>query len=241
MRDDRTIGERITDAGEFVFGLLFMLAVVGTAIWAVAYCVKNHITVRDIGNTVISWVADGKGDETGYIQAMRTAGWNDDANVALDAGHRICGHLRTDNATPTEAVNDLTANMGSAIDPAILRKMAFTMVTNAQVYLCPDTLHNTGTPTPTTVTVTSTAPVPTATRAPTAPPMMVTAPPYYCGQYPSGTGCPEITPTPPPHQPDWKQYCATHVDRTECDNAPPMNAPTTTVPPTLVATTEETP
>ena len=74
---------------------------------------------------------------------------------------------------------------------------------------------------------------------------MVTAPPYYCGQYPSGTGCPEITPTPTYHpptpSPDWKQYCATHIDATECDNAPPMNAPTTTVPPTLVATTEETP
>lgn len=239
MSDDRTIGERIVDAGEMIFGLLFALAVGGTAVWAVSYCVKNHITVRDIGNTIGSWVDDGKGDETGFVTAMRNVGYHDDANVALDAGHRICGHLRNDGATPTEAVNRLTADPGS-VDPTIQRRMAFDFVTNAQVYLCPDTLHNTGTPTPTTVTVTS-----TATRAPTAPPTMVTAPPYYCGQYPSGTGCPEITPTPTYHpptpSPDWKRYCATHIDTTECDNAPPMNAPTTTVPPTLVATTEETP
>jgi hypothetical protein len=158
----------------------------------------------------------------------------------LQMGHQSCEWLHNGSG-PTEIINWMDQKSPPVgVSIVLLHKAELDLITNAQVYLCPDTLHNTGTPTPTTVTVTS-----TATRAPTAPPTMVTAPPYYCGQYPSGTGCPEITPTPTYHpptpSPDWKQYCATHIDATECDNAPPMNAPTTTVPPTLVATTEETP
>ena len=173
---DRTLGERIEDAVDAVFhgiGLLSLIAVILTAGWAVTYCLVNHITVRDIGHTIISFVDDGKGDETGFVQAMRSVGYNEDANAALDTGHKMCSRLRSDGSTPTDIANWMESNRSAGIDAAIWRKMTFDLVTNAQVYLCPDTLHNTGTPTPTTVTVTSTAPVPTATRTPTAPPTMV--------------------------------------------------------------------
>jgi Protein of unknown function (DUF732) len=149
------------------------LAMVGAAIWGGVYLWTHH-TVEHVAHSIGTWLNE---DETGFVQAMRNAGYHDDANVALDAGHRICGKLRKDGATPTEVVNTLTADPGG-IDPALLRRMSFEFVTNAQVYLCPDTLHNTGT-TP--------VPAPTATRAPTVPPTMVTAP----GE--AGQGCVEYT------------------------------------------------
>lgn len=71
MSDDRTMGERISDTAGAIFGTLFMLAIGGTAIWAGGYCWVNHITIRDIAHTVVSWVDDGKGDETGFVTAMR--------------------------------------------------------------------------------------------------------------------------------------------------------------------------
>jgi hypothetical protein len=204
---DRTLGERIEDGIDAVvhgIGLLSLIAAILTAVWAVGYCLVNHITIRDIGHTIISFVDDGRGDETGFVQAMRNVGYSEDANVALDAGHRICGRLRGDGSTPTDIANTFEMNRPAGINAAIWRKMTFDFVTNAQVYLCPDTLHNTGTPTPTTVTV-------TATPAPTAPPTMVatTAPPY---------------PTPgwtwPPS--DMNAYCRDHPnDWVECGGSRP--------------------
>jgi hypothetical protein len=229
---DKTIGERIEDAVDTVFnaiGLLAALAVVATAIWAVAYCWVNHITVRDIGHTIISFVDDGKGDETGFVQAMRNVGYSDDANVALDAGHRICGRLRSDGSTPTDIANTFEMNRPAGINAAIWRKMTFDFVTNAQVYLCPDTLHNTGTPTPTTVTVTSTAPTATRAPTPTYPPTMVAT-----------TSAPTT-----PFQPDWAKYCREHPqDWVECGETGPNPVPSTpggSLPPTPNEGADESP
>jgi hypothetical protein len=172
MSDDRTIGERIVDAGEMFFGLLCMLGGAALAIWGVSYCVKHHVTMHDVGHAISSLVDDGKGDETGFITAMRNAGWNGDANVVLSAGHKMCDRLRSDGSTPTDLANWAETDRPAGQNAAIWRNMTFTMVTNAQVYLCPDTLHNTGTPTPTTVTVTST-PGPTTYPTRTYPPTMV--------------------------------------------------------------------
>lgn len=72
--------------------------------------------------------------------------------------------------------------------------------------------------------------------------------PDECHQPWNGTPswCPGATPTPTPNpcgspfggkwcdttppQPDWKQYCATHIDSVECDNDPNTPRPTTTSP-----------
>jgi Protein of unknown function (DUF732) len=176
---DKTWGERLEDAVDTAanaVGLLSLIAVVVTVVWAFTYCWLNHITARDIGNTIISFVDDGHGDEVGFVQAMHNVGYSEDANAALAAGHKICGRLRSDGSTPTDVANTFEAKRPAGINAAIWRKMTFDLVTNAQVYLCPDTLHN-GTVGTTTTTPTRTAPpAPTtmvATTAPPAPTMMV--------------------------------------------------------------------
>ena len=212
---DKTWGERLEDAVDTAanaVGLLSLFALILTAVWAVTYCLVNHITVRDIGHTIISFVDDGKGDETGFVQAMRSVGYHDDANAALDAGHKTCSRLRSDGSTPTDIANWMESNRPAGLDATTWRKTTFDLVTNAQVYLCPDTLHNTGTPTPTTITVTSTAPVPTATWVPTAPPTMVAT-----------TTAPTT-----PFQPDWAKYCREHPqDWVECGETGPNPVPST--------------
>jgi hypothetical protein len=154
--------EDVVDVIGYIVGLLFALACAVGAVVGVMYCVNHHITVSDIGHKIKRLVDGDQGDETGFVQAMRSAGWNGDANSALSAGHKMCDRLRSDGSTPTDLANWAEANRPAGTNSAIWRSMTFAMVTNAQVYLCPDTLHNTGTPTPTTVTVTSTrAPTPT--------------------------------------------------------------------------------
>jgi hypothetical protein len=172
--------------GQFI-GWLLGIAVFIAFVWGGLY-MWRHDTIGHWLSAADKWAHE---DETGFVQAMRKAGYNDDANEALDAGHRICTKLRSDNSTPTEVVNTITNAAGSSgIDPALLRRMSFEFVTNAQVYLCPDTLHNTGTPTMTPTT----PPTPPTTPAPTQAPMVncATNPVPGCPA-PTDGGCSEYT------------------------------------------------
>ena len=232
---DKTWGERLEDAVETAanaMGLLSLIAVILTAVWAVTYCWVNHITVRDIGHTIKSFVDDGKGDEVGFVKAMRAEGYTESANDALDAGHTICSRLRSDGSTPTDVVNWFEANRPAGLTAAIVRKMTFTLVTNSQVYLCPDTLHNTGTPTPTTVT---------ATPAPTAPlrggPGESPCPGGAC-EYPRGPQCPAhgCVPTPAAPPPQYSE-CPPGEPHGGPGDEECYTPPTPTAPPTMVATT----
>ena len=105
---DRTWGERLEDACDLaadIIGFVFLMAVVLAAVGGVAYCVVNHITVDDISQQIRRFVDGDQGDEVGFVKAMRAEGYTESANDALDAGHKICGRLRSDGSTPTDVVN----------------------------------------------------------------------------------------------------------------------------------------
>ena len=176
----RERGKDAWDVAAAIVGVVFLmalvLAVVLAAVFGVTYSVTHHVTFADIGQQIRRLVDGDQGDEVGFVKAMHEEGYTESANDELDAGHKICGRLRSDGSTPTDVVNWMESDRPAGMSAAILRKATLDLVTNAQMYLCPDTLHNTGVtptttpaPAPTTMVATTAPPAPTTTVATTAP------------------------------------------------------------------------
>lgn len=169
----------------------------------------EHLTVAKDEHGNWSIRIDDPGDEVGFVKAMRDHGAYSqfDAAEMLQVGHNTCGWLRNGSG-PNEIITWMNQKAGVANESAVLlRKLELDLITNSQVYLCPDTLHN-GT--------VSTTPAPSTTTAPTTM-VATTAPPY---------------PTPgwrwPPS--DMNAYCRDHPnDRVECEGSGPSTPGSTQV------------
>jgi peptidyl-prolyl cis-trans isomerase B (cyclophilin B) len=166
--------------GELMFKVMagvVTLAAAGSVAWGATQGVSvseiihgvEHLTVAkdEHGNWSIS--IDDRGDEAGFVKAMHDYTVFSQFNAAelLQMGHATCGWLRNGSG-PNEIINWLNQAPGmasSGVSPVLLHKVELDLITNSQVYLCPDTLHNGTVSTPT--------PTPTAPPAPTRPPTMV--------------------------------------------------------------------
>jgi hypothetical protein len=171
----------------------------------------EHLTVGKDEHGNWSIRIDDPGDEVGFVKAMHDDVAFNQFNAAemLQLGHKTCGWLR-DGSGPNDIITWMDQKPGMArVSPVLLHKVELDLITNSQIYLCPDTLHN--------GTVSTT----TAPPAPTGPTTMVatTAPPYptpgwawppsdmnaYCRDHPndwgecgtSGPSTPSSTPTYP--------------------------------------------
>lgn len=115
----------------------------------------EHLTVAkdDHGNWSIR--INDPGDEVGFVKAMHNeAAFNQfTAAQMLQMGRTTCAWLHNGSG-PNDIINWMNQKPGMAdFPPTLLHKVELDLITNAQVYLCPDTLHNgtVSTPTPTTV------------------------------------------------------------------------------------------
>ena len=114
----------------------------------------EHLTVAKDEHGNWSIRIDDPGDEVGFVKAMHDDAAFNQFNAAemLQVGHRTCGWLRNGSG-PNEIINWMDQKPGMAgISPVLLHKAQLDLITNSQMYLCPNTLHNgtVSTPTPTT-------------------------------------------------------------------------------------------
>lgn len=182
---DKTWGERAGDAWDLVADIvrfLFVMAVVLSPVAGVAYCLVNHISFDDISRQVRRLIDDGKGDEVDFVKAMHdnTAFNRFTAAEMLDMGHKSCEWLRG-GFGPEDMITWMDQKPGMADFPSDLRrKVELDLITNSQIYLCPDTLHNGMASTPTSTTTaprvtTGPTTTTTATTSTTTPPSTATS------------------------------------------------------------------
>jgi hypothetical protein len=157
------------------------LAAAGSVAWGATQGVSvgviihgvEHLTVAKDEHGNWSIRIDDPGDEVGFVKAMHDDAAFNQFNAAemLQVGHTTCQWLRNGSG-PNEIINSMDQKPGMAgISPVLLHKVELDLITNSQMYLCPDTLHNgtVSTPTPTT-TAAPAPPEPTTMVATTAPP-----------------------------------------------------------------------
>ena len=129
----------------------------------------EHLTVAKDEHGNWSIRIDDPGDEVGFVKAVHDDAAVNKFNAAemLQMGRTACGWLRNGSA-PNEIINWMDQQPGMAgFSPVLLHKVELDLITNSQVYLCPDTLHNGTVSTTTTTPHTPTAP--TTMVATTAP------------------------------------------------------------------------
>jgi hypothetical protein len=138
------------------------LAAAGSVAWGATQGVSvgeiihgvEHLTVAKDEHGNWSIRIDDPGDEVGFVKAIHDDAAFNQFNAAemLQMGHTTCGWLRNGSG-PNEIINWMDQKTGMAsTSPVLLHKVELDLITNSEIYLCPDTLHNgtVSTPTPTT-------------------------------------------------------------------------------------------
>jgi hypothetical protein len=126
------------------------------------------------GLTLGGWTLTVKddGDEVGFVKATHDELIFSQLTAAelLQMGHKSCEWLH-DGSGPNDIINRIEQKTPPppGVPLVLLHKAELDLITNSQVYLCPDTLHNGAVSTPT----------PATTVAPSGPTTMVaTTAPY---------------------------------------------------------------
>ncbi|MGD1171897.1 hypothetical protein ACKUVQ_05190 [Mycobacterium seoulense] len=156
---------------------LVALAAAGSVAWGATQGVSVGEIVHGVAHLTVAKDEHGNwsirihdpGDEVGFVKAMHNDVAFNQFNAAetLQLGHTTCGWLRNGSG-PNEIITWMDQKPGMAnVSPLLLHRVELDLITNSQIYLCPDTLHNgtvstaTAPPEPTAMVATATPTYPT--------------------------------------------------------------------------------